>query len=322
MQVELSKTVSERSVANKPYLSVVMPVYQEQDVVRRVITEIVEVLRASPYTFEVIVVDDGSRDSTNEEIRSLHEEFLEDIQLVLVTHPYNKGAGAAIKTGIRIARGEVVVFIDADGQHDPCDILRMLPFISEYDLIVGARRDYQSKWYRRIGNRLFNSLASWLTQFPIEDLTSGYRILRATVIKQYVHLLPARFSFSTTTTLAFIKGGYNVKYLPIDISPRLTGHSELHAVRDGWRFLNTIFKIVVIFEPMRVFFPIALLLFGLGFGSAAYSMWSLGRLIIPNSAVLLSVVAVIVILLGFIAQQITALQMSHHEDKFNNVNDE
>lgn len=295
-------------------LSIVLPVYQERDVIRTMIAQVVQVLTQCGLTFEVIAVDDGSTDGTREVLEELCGEFPHYLRVI--RHPYNKGNGAAIKSGIRAAGGEIIACMDADGQHDPNDLLRMLPYMAEYDLVVGARtQSYRGAWYRNLANRLYNALASWLTQFPIEDLTSGYRLFRASAVKQYVHLFPARFSYPTTSTLAFIKGGHNVKYVPINIRPRRGGKSKIKLVSDGWRFLIIIFKIIVIFEPLRVFLPTALVLFLLGIASTAYSTWSLGRPHIPGSGVLLFVVSVLVILLGLIAEEIAALQVSIYDER-------
>ena len=234
----------------------------------------------------------------------------------MIRHPYNKGNGAAVRTGIRAARGEVIACLDADGQHDPADLLRLLPYSAEYELVVGARTEqYEGAWHRTLANRLYNALASWLTRFPIEDLTSGFRLFRASVVRQYVHLFPARFSYPTTSTLALIKGGYSVKYVPIAARARRSGRSKIRLFGDGWRFVVLIFKLIVIFEPLRVFLPAAVVLFSLGLASSAYDVWTLGRLHIPNSAVLLFVVSVLVVLLGLVAEEIAALQVSIHEER-------
>jgi len=235
--------------------------------------------------------------------------------LRLIRHPYNKGNGAAIKSGIRAARGAVIACLDADGQHDPADLVRLLPCAGEYDLVVGARTGANRGTFpRTLANRFFNALASWLTQFPIEDLTSGYRVFRASVVKRFVHLFPARFSYPATSTLAFIKGGYSVTYVPIEVRARRTGQSKIRLVADGWRFVVLIVKIVVIFEPLRVFLPAAGGLFALGVASSAYSTWVLGRPHIPNSGVLLFLVSILVVLLGLVAEEIAALQVSMREE--------
>jgi len=295
-------------------LSVVLPIYQELDVIKTSISQLMEVLSQTDLKYEVIAVDDGSTDGTQEQLLALQKEFANFLKIV--THPYNKGNGAAVKTGIESALGEIIACMDSDGQHDPSDLLQMLDCFPEYDLVVGSRtKKYAGSWYRNLANRFYNLLASWLTRFPIQDLTSGYRLFRASVVKKYLHLFPARFSYPTTTTMAFVKGGYNVTYVPINACPRQGSESKLNPAGDGWRFLVIIFKIIVFFEPLRVFLPTAFTLFFLAFASSVYSVWSLERLYIPNSAVILFVVGVLVLLLGLIAEQIAMLQITTHSQR-------
>ncbi len=295
-----------------PMLSVVFPVFQERDGIGEVIDRAVQVLSGAGLSFEVIAVDDGSNDGTGEVLDERRERYPGVVRLI--RHPYNKGNGAAVKTGIRAARGEVIACLDADGQHDPADVLKLLPYAAEYDLVVGARTaGGRGAWPRALANRFYNALASWLTRFPIEDLTSGFRLFRASVVKQFVHLFPARFSYPTTSTLAFVKGGYSVKYVPIAVQPRRTGRSKIRPVGDGWRFLVLMVKIIVIFEPLRVFLPAAVVFFFLGVASSVQSTWFLGRPHIPNSGVLLFLMSALVVLLGLIAEEISALQVSMQE---------
>lgn len=298
----------------KVQLSVIVPVYQECEVIRSTIESLVEVLTSWGGCFEIIVVDDGSTDGTAAVLSELAQQCPAHV-LRIITHPYNKGNGAAIKTGMRAALGEIIACMDAGGQHDPQDLLRLLPHVADYDLVVGARTlDHRSAYHRRMANRFFNFLASRLTRFPVQDLTSGFRVFRATVVRQYVHLFPAGFSYPTTSTLAFLKAGRNVKYIPIKTRRRMGNHSKIRALRDGWRFLIIIFKIVVIFEPLRVFLPTALVLLTGAVLSAAYSTLSIGRLYMPNSAVLLFLTGVLVLLLGFMAEQLAALHISTRDE--------
>jgi len=291
-----------------PTLSVVLPIYQEADIIHDILINLLDVLTKSNVTFEVIAVEDGSTDGTADILQALKSQYAG--VLFVVQHPYNKGNGAAIKTGIKMARGDIIACMDADGQHNPQDLLRMLPFMHEYDLVVGARTNkYKGSWFRNFANQFYNRLASWLTQFKIEDLTSGFRLFRASVVKRYVHLFPARFSYPTTSTLAFIKGGHNVKYVDIEVNVRQGSSSKIRIFRDGWRFLLLIFKIIVLFEPLKLFLPAAMALFCLGIFSTVYSSCVLGRLYIPNSGVFLFVVSIVVLLLAFIAEQIAALQI-------------
>ncbi len=277
--------------------------------IESVVTEIVEAFADSPYSFEIVLVDDGSTDDTGEAAGRLNAEHPDVLRVI--SEPYNKGNGSAVRTGIRAARGRLIGCMDSDGQHDPRELLRMIPLAEDYDLVIGARTaDYRGSWHRKLANRLFSALASWVTRFPVEDLTSGCRTFRTRLVRRYVHLFPARFSYPTTSTLAFIKGGHNVVFVPIAVRPRLSGSSKIEALGDGWRFLVIILKIIVIYEPLRVFFPVAMGLFLLGAASTAYSIWSSQQLFVPNSAVVLFVVGVLVVLLGLIAEQIAALQVA------------
>lgn len=294
---------------NNVKLSVVVPVYQEQDVIPNLIPQLVQVLNQMGIRYEIMVVDDGSRDGTTTALQDLQSQHNDILQLLI--HPYNKGLGAALKTGMRATSGEIIAWLDGDGQHDPKELARMYPYMSKYDLVVGVRtQDYKGSLYRNLANRFYNKFASWLADFEIEDLTSGYRLFRASVIKPYLHMLPSRFSSSATSTLALIKGGYSIKYVPVNFEKRQGGASKIKVFQDGWRFLLIILKIAVIFEPLRVFSPIAILSLIFAVLSTMLSMWMESRLIIPNSAVLLFFLSVLVFLLGLIAEQIAVLQIS------------
>ncbi len=294
-------------------LSVVLPVYQESGQIQATITRLVGVLRQIGVSFEVIPVDDGSNDGTHAALQELGKTFSPYVRVV--THPYNKGNGAAVRTGIRAARGNLIACMDADGQHDPEDLREMLPLMSDYDIVVGARRDnYAGSWFRKFANRFYNGLASWLADFRIEDLTSGYRIFRASIVKKYAGLFPARFSYPTTSTLVFLKGGYNLKYVPINAQRRQGGSSKISIMSDGWKFVVIIFKIIVLFEPLRLFLPLAICSFFLAIVSTIYTSLSIQSLHIPNSSVILFVLGVVILLLGFLSEQITATQISLRDE--------
>lgn len=296
-------------------LSVILPAYNEEATIQPLIKSILEVLGKSKLSYELLIIDDGSGDRTALKTTSVEKTSRGKVRLI--RHPYNKGNGASIKTGIRAARGRCIACMDADGQHDPEDLLTLYKYSGEYQLVVGARtQEYRGHRVRNLGNLFFNALARSLTSFPIEDLTSGFRLFSADVIKHYVELLPARFSYPTTSTLVFLKAGYNIKYVPIKMLPRQKGVSKISVFRDGWRFLVIILKIIVLFEPLQIFLPVASLFFIFALGTTAYSIATLHRLYIPNSGTLFFSIAVLVFLLGLIAEQVTNLQLvaSKHDD--------
>lgn len=293
--------------------SIVLPVYNEEAVISTTLKKIFDLFARLDTECEVIAVDDGSSDKSLEVLKELESEFPE--LLSVIHHPYNKGNGATIKTGIKAASGDYIICMDIDGQHDPEDILAMLPYLEDYDLVVGARPfKSDGTWYRNIANKFYNRLASSLTDFKIEDLTSGYRIFRAEVVKKFYHLFPQRFSYPTTSTLALLKGGYNIKYVPIHIQPRMAGSSKIRLLRDGFRFTTIIFKIILLFEPMRVFMPVTIAAFLLGLIGMVFGIVQLGRLYIPNSSVVLFVLGVISFLMGLLAEHMTAIQLAIIED--------
>jgi glycosyltransferase involved in cell wall biosynthesis len=263
------------------------------------IGDVVSQLRGSAPWLEILVVDDGSTDATAARAQCAGAR--------VIRHPYNKGNGAAVKTGIRHARGEFILVIDADGQHSPDDACRIVARLGEYDLVVGARSgETHATSARRGGNWLLNRLASYLTGRPIPDLTSGFRGARRECLREFVPLLPNGFSTPTTTTLAFIKAGYSVTFEPVRARPRV-GESKIRFARDGASFFLILLKIVTIFSPMRIFAPLGAVAFA---GGAVYGLVNFaiaGR--IPNGAVVLLLFAVIVLLVGLVSEQIAALWM-------------
>ena len=221
-------------------------------------------------------------------------------------HPYNKGNGAAVKTGIRHATGEFILIIDGDGQHRAEDAARLVSSLGEYDLVIGARSTgTQASRMRMLGNLALNWLAGYLTGRRMPDLTSGFRCARREHLREFLHLLPNGFSTPTTTTLAFIKAGYNVQFEPVDAEVRV-GKSKIRLARDGAKFLLIVLKIVTIFSPLRVFLPISLAAFAAGAGYAVWTMVTQSH--VTNSSVLLIMLAVIVFLVGLVSEQIAALR--------------
>jgi glycosyltransferase involved in cell wall biosynthesis len=281
-------------VADPSAVSVVIPAYNEADAIAGVVTAVAS---AGAWR-EIIVVDDGSTDATSANAAAAGA--------TVVRHPYNKGNGAAVKSGIRAAGGEFVLIVDGDGQHQPSDAQRIVSRLGEYDLVVGARSSStQATSGRRIGNAVLNALASYLTERTIPDLTSGFRGARTSRLREFLHLLPNGFSTPTTTTLAFIKAGYNVKFEPIDARQRV-GASKIRLARDGANFLMIILKMVALFSPLRLFLPISVTSFLLG---AGYLVWTIAtQSHVTNSSVLLIMFAVIVFLVGLVSEQISALR--------------
>ncbi len=293
--------------------AIILPVYNEESIISQSIKNIFDVLNKGRLEFEIITVDDGSTDNSAIVLKNLQQQYPEQIKVV--THPYNKGNGATIKTGIKHADGDFIICMDSDGQHDPKDILKMLPYLDDYDLVVGARPfKNDGTWYRNLANKFYNWLASTLTGFAIKDLTSGFRIFRADVVKKFYHLFPQHFSYPTTSTLALIKCGYNIKYVPINIQPRQAGASKIKLFKDGLQFTTIIFKIIVLFEPMKVFLPISLVSFLLALIAMIISIAQVSRLYIPNSTVILFVLGILSFLLGLLAEHLTTIQMALIED--------
>jgi glycosyltransferase involved in cell wall biosynthesis len=281
-------------VADPSAVSIVIPAYNEADVIGGV----VGALNAAARWHEIIVVDDGSRDATGAAATAAGA--------IVIAHPYNKGNGAAVKSGIRRATGEFILIIDGDGQHRPEDARRLVARLGEYDLVIGARStSTQASHARRVGNAALNQLATYLTGREIPDLTSGFRGARSDSLREFMHLLPNGFSTPTTTTLAFLKAGYNVAFEPVEARARV-GQSKIRLASDGAKFLIIVLKIITLFSPLRIFLPISLASFLLG---AAYALWTIAtQSHVTNSSVLLIMLAVIVFLVGLVSEQISALR--------------
>ncbi|WP_417311584.1 glycosyltransferase family 2 protein [Ectopseudomonas khazarica] len=275
-------------------LSIILPAKNESAAISATVSGI----RQHYPNAEVIVVNDGSTDGT--------ATVAEAAGARVVHHPYSKGNGAAIKTGARAASGEIIVFMDADGQHDPADIARLLEVLEQgHDMVVGARqKGSQASFGRGLANGFYNKLASWMTGHRIEDLTSGFRAVRADKFREFLYLLPNGFSYPTTSTMAFFRAGYSVAYVPIHAAQRI-GKSHIRLLRDGTRFLLIIFKIGTLFSPVKIFAPVALAMFLLASGWYGYTLYSFGRF--TNMSALLYSGAVMVFLMGLISEQITAL---------------
>jgi glycosyltransferase involved in cell wall biosynthesis len=280
-------------------VSVVIPAYNEGPVIAQVVAAIAS---SGPW-HEIIVVDDGSNDDTGAHASAAGA--------IVIRHPYNKGNGAAVKSGIRRATGEYILILDGDGQHSPEDARCLVSRLGEYDLVIGARAtSTQATHARRFGNTALNRLASYLTGREIPDLTSGFRGARRECLREFLHLLPNGFSTPTTTTLAFIKAGYNVTFESTEARPRV-GQSKIRLARDGVKFFIIILKIITLFSPLRVFMPISLAAFALG---GAYAAWTIAtQSHVTNSSVLLIMLAVIVFLVGLVSEQISTMRFESRQ---------
>jgi len=274
--------------------AVVIPAYNEA----ASIATVVAALRAAGTWREIIVVDDGSVDDTAALAAAAGAR--------VVRHPYNKGNGASVKSGIRAADAAFIVIVDADGQHGAADAVKLVAYLDPFDLVVGARAaETQATAARRIGNATLNWIASYLTERAIPDLTSGLRAARREHLVEFLHLLPNGFSTPTTTTLAFIKAGYNVRFEPIAAAQR-QGTSKIRLGSDGFRFFLILLKVITIFSPLRIFVPISATAFLVG---AAYAAWTiLTQSHVTNSSVLLIVLSVVILLVGLISEQISSLR--------------
>lgn len=275
-------------------ISIILPAKNEADGLRKTLPRLREYVPGA----ELIVVDDGSSDATAMVATEAGGRAL--------SSPYSMGNGAAIKRGARAATGEVLVFMDADGQHDPAHISLLLAKLDEgYDMVVGARdAEGQASMGRSAANGLYNRLASWMTGKQIADLTSGFRVVRASQFREFLHLLPNGFSYPTTITMAFFRSAYPVAYVPIPVAKRI-GRSHIRPLRDGLRFLLIIFKIATLYSPLKLFVPAAATFFLLGGGWYAWTLGTQGRF--TNMSALLFSAAVIVFLIGLISEQITSL---------------
>jgi len=296
-------------------LSVVIPVYDEVSTVSACLTDIVETLAQSSLSFEIVAVNDGSQDGTEEALLALLERYPDHLRVA--SHVRNKGMGAALRTGTRLARGEIVVWMDADGQHKATDILKLIEQIPPYDMVIGARTSsYEGAWYRNIANRFYNWFASWLTESPILDLTSGFRAMRRSAALHFLPLFPAGFSSSTTITLAMLKAGYSIIFVPINVQPRTQGKSKITLFKDGRRFVLIILRMIMLFDPLRVFLPVTLVLFILGVVTWIVGIIAASRPVVPGSTVVLFIAAILSMLLGLVSTQISNALIAYHGDEF------
>lgn len=279
----------------QPTFSIVIPAKNEANGLESFLPRLTKMYPEA----EIIVVNDGSEDAT--------PLVCKKYEVKIINHPYSKGNGASIKSGARAATGDIIVFMDGDGQHRPEDISRMLLKMEEgYDMVIGARQGMKSQanLFRGGANAFYNRLASWVTEHKIEDLTSGFRAVSAEKFREFLFLLPNGFSYPTTSTMAFFRAGYSVAYIPITAEKRI-GKSHLSLFSDGIRFLLIIFKIGTLYSPLKVFFPVSIVFFLFASFHYANTFFTMGRF--TNMAALLYITSLLTFLMGLISEQITSL---------------
>lgn len=281
-------------------ISVIIPAKNESAGLAHILPKLKEILPVA----EIVVVDDGSSDKTAELAASLGAR--------VIRHKYSMGNGAAVKSGARVAKGEILVFMDADGQHKPEDVPSLLDKLAEgYDMAVGARsRKSQAGAHRAFANGLYNRLASWMVNQRVADLTSGFRAVKADLFRKFLYLLPNGFSYPTTITMSFFRAGFAVAYVPIH-APRRIGKSHLRLFRDGVRFFLIIFKVGTLYSPLKIFLPISLAFFMTGLLYYFYTYFAFHRF--TNMSALLFITSVLVFLIGLVSEQITALNYKDSE---------
>jgi glycosyltransferase involved in cell wall biosynthesis len=285
---------------NEHKISVIIPAYNEAST----IGDIVSRIRALYPDFEIIVVNDGSVDET--------AALAKNAGAKVYSHPYNIGNGAAIKSGIRVASGDILVFMDADFQHNPENIQTMLNYFPGYDMVVGARSNKdQTSIGRAIGNKIYNWLASYVAKFKVQDLTSGFRAIKSDIARQFLYLLPNSYSYPTTLTLGVLRTGRALKYIPITVKVRKAGKSNINILKDGVRFFMIIVKICTLFSPFRIFLPVSFLLFCLGLCYYIFTFLSSGRF--TNMSALLFTTSIIIFMMGLISEQICQMRFERRE---------
>lgn len=293
MKVDMNEMIN-------PSVSVILPCFNEEKTVGKVVADI-----GNRYPeYEIIVVDDGSNDETF--------QVAKDFGAKVFRHPYNIGNGAAVKTGIRCAGGDIMVFMDADGQHDPKDIAAMVSALRDYDMVVGSRtKKQQASLFRGVGNALCNIFASYVAKFTIRDLTSGFRAVRSETARNFLYLLPNKYSYPTTSTLYVLRTGRSLAYVNIDVRKRESGKSNIRIVRDGIRFFLIIVKICILYSPFRVFLPVSVVFFVLGFIRYLYTFITANQF--TNMSALLMSTGILVFLMGLVSEQICQVSYENSE---------
>ena len=288
-------------MSSKTEISIVLPALNEEKGLEHLLPYLQELYP----TYEILVIDDGSTDSS--------KDVCKKNNVKVISHPYPMGNGAAIKSGARHASGDLIVFMDADGQHDPRDIRLLVEKLldKKYDMVVGARElSTHSSLLKRIGNWFYNRFATIMTGHRILDLTSGFRVVKADIFRRFLYLLPNGFSYPTTSTMAFFRSAHPVGYVTIHAGKRQKGtHSNIKIFSDGIRFFLIILKIGALFSPMRLFLPISAVTFLIGLGYYAYTYFMYNRF--TNMSALLMISSLMIFLIGILSEQISSL---HYRD--------
>jgi len=285
--------------SKKPPVTILLPAYNEEQSIAATIKSIQQL---HP-DFEILVIDDGSTDNTMKEALNAGA--------TVWPHPYNIGNGAAIKTGLRMASGDWIVMMDADGQHQPEDIARLLEYKDKFDMVVGARtKESITNMHRDFANMIYNWFASYVTKFKVEDLTSGLRLVKTATVKQFIYLLPNTFSYPSTLTMAYLRSGRSVKYVPIETRAR-KGKSKIKLVQDGIRFFLIITKIATLFSPLRIFLPVSMFLFLTGVLYYLYTYYKFHQF--TNMSALLLTSSITIFMIGLISEQISQMRYDRVE---------
>lgn len=278
-------------------VSIVIPAYNEEHSIGKILSD----LQSQEHPFEILVIDDGSTDKT--------ARVAETYNVRVIRHPMNKGYGAALKTGFRNATGEYIFLMDADGQHKVKDIVRLLEYIGPYDMVIGARtKNSKITFIRKLAQYVMKKTANYLSGYDIPDLNSGFRVIKKEPVLENIHILPNGFSFTTTITLAMLMGGYNLKYVPIESETRI-GKSKIKAFRDGSNFILLILRTVSLFNPLKVFLPISLLLMSFGIVDLLYEV--ILNFNVSSASILLITSSIIVFFFGLLADQIAAIRRTN-----------
>jgi len=294
-----------QTAMNKTKVSVIIPAYNEA----QSIGDVVKKIKTLNPNFEIVVINDGSTDDTSAVARDAGADLV-------YSHPYNIGNGAAVKSGIRIATGDILVFMDGDGQHNPEEIANLIKHLPKFDMVVGARsKDDQASLGRAFGNKIYNWLASYVAKFSIQDLTSGFRAIKSDIARNFSYLLPNTYSYPTTLTLCVLRSGRTVKYVPIEAKARKSGTSNIRIFKDGVRFFMIIIKICTLFSPFRIFLPVSFIIFLAGLFYYLYTFITSSRF--TNMSALLFTTSIIIFMIGLVSEQICQMRFDRSEgDKF------